>query len=46
MTRPAIVWPIAYATRNAISTMAKSVFVHWYSVFRYGARTLSVWRSM
>ena len=28
MTRPAIVCPIAYATRNAMSTIAKSVFVH------------------
>ena len=40
--RPASVCPTVYATRNPISTHAKSVFVHWNSVFRYGASTLSV----
>ena len=46
IARPAIVWPIVYAARNAMSTIAKSVFVQLYSVLRYGARTLSVCRSM
>src|SRR5688572_5240591 len=46
MTRPATVCPSAYATRNAISTRAKSELVHVYSAFRYGARTLRVWRSI
>jgi hypothetical protein len=46
MARPASVWPTAYATRNPISTHAKSVFVQWNSVLRNGASTLSVWRSM
>src|SRR5262249_15487580 len=44
--RPAIVWPTAYATRNAMSTHAKSLFDHAYSTFRYGANTDNVWRSM
>src|SRR5262249_13638856 len=44
--RPAIVWPAAYATRNAISTQAKSAFDHRYSVLRYGASPLRVRRAM
>src|SRR3954471_6360660 len=34
MVRPAIVWPMAYARRKAMSTSAKSELVHRYSVFR------------
>src|SRR3954447_535668 len=34
ITRPATVWPTAYATRKPISTQAKSVLFHRYSVFR------------
>jgi hypothetical protein len=34
MIRPANVCPMAYATRNAMSTIAKSVLVHSYSIFR------------
>src|SRR5437764_1350454 len=44
-TRPHTVWPTEYATRNAITTSAKSSLFHAYSVFRYGPRTDSVWRS-
>jgi hypothetical protein len=44
--RPAIVWPTAYATRNAMSTQAKSVFDHAYWTFRYGANKDRVCRSM
>jgi hypothetical protein len=40
--RPLAVCPIEYATRKAMTTHAKSEFVHRNSVFSTGASTLSV----